>query len=278
MTTSVPPRIPGSANFSALSASLASIETLIGPVVGKLNSWKGVVKAATTAAVTLLGEQTIDAVVLVSGDYVLVKNQVDTTLNGIYVVDASNWYRRMDMNVGSNASGAIMYVAQGTANGGSTYQCTKLPGAGVVGTNTLTFAEYRVTAYPEGSDGAVQYNNNGTLAGDNSFITDGSGNVGMNTLILEGSGLSFLSNGIVSLPSTRIGTLTLVAGTATNSTTVVLSAQQYVMISRGTAGGTLGHLSVVINNIGTTGVASFTINSTSNTDTSTVNWFVVGLV
>lgn len=69
-----------------------------------------------------------------------------------------------------------------------------------------------------------------------------------------------------------IGTAGLVAGTATVTTT---SAQigQFILVTRNTPGGTLGELSApqasVVNGV------SFVINSSSNTDTSTVNWWII---
>lgn len=66
----------------------------------------------------------------------------------------------------------------------------------------------------------------------------------------------------------RMGTATLVGGTVAVSNTSV-TANTRVFLSRSTTGGTEGTLS-------TTQIAStsFTINSSSGTDTSTVNWML----
>ena len=61
-------------------------------------SVKAPVVAATTVNITLSGEQTIDGVVVTSGDRVLVKDQTDASENGIYVVSASTWTRATDWN------------------------------------------------------------------------------------------------------------------------------------------------------------------------------------
>jgi len=51
------------------------------------------VEVATTANITLANEQTIDGRACVSGDYVLVWKQTDTTENGVWQVrDAGDWY------------------------------------------------------------------------------------------------------------------------------------------------------------------------------------------
>lgn len=67
----------------------------------------------------------------------------------------------------------------------------------------------------------------------------------------------------------RMGTATLVAGTVTIANTSV-TANTRIFLSRTTTGGTAGHLS-------STRIAntSFTINSSSGTDTSTVDWLLV---
>jgi hypothetical protein len=68
----------------------------------------------------------------------------------------------------------------------------------------------------------------------------------------------------------RMGQATLVGGTITVSNTSV-TANTRIFVTRATAGGTLGHLSV-----GTvTPATSFVINSSSATDTSTVNWLLI---
>lgn len=67
----------------------------------------------------------------------------------------------------------------------------------------------------------------------------------------------------------RLGTATLVAGTVTVANTSV-TANTKVFLSRATTGGTVGHLSYTKIN-----ATSFTINSNSGTETSTVDWILV---
>lgn len=79
------------------------------------------VRAATTGNITLEDEQTVDDVVLVAGDRVLVKNQTDASENGIYeVVDGGAWVRAGDAdNTPNNEVNAGMYcfVEEGSTNG-----------------------------------------------------------------------------------------------------------------------------------------------------------------
>lgn len=66
-----------------------------------------------------------------------------------------------------------------------------------------------------------------------------------------------------------VGTGTFVAGTATINTTAV-TANSLIFIQVATAGGTQGHTSYT-----TVPGTSFTVNSTSATETSTFNWFII---
>lgn len=76
-------------------------------------------KAATTASITLSGEQTIDGVSCTTGDRVLVKDQSTGSQNGIYRVDTSTWQREPDWNgVNDVKQGTLVYVTQGTLNNG----------------------------------------------------------------------------------------------------------------------------------------------------------------
>lgn len=59
---------------------------------------KAPVIAATTADITLSGEQTIDGVAVVADDRVLVKNQTNAVENGIYDVTSTAWSRSKDFN------------------------------------------------------------------------------------------------------------------------------------------------------------------------------------
>lgn len=69
-----------------------------------------------------------------------------------------------------------------------------------------------------------------------------------------------------------IGTATLAAGTVTVNTTAV-TASSIIIVSCNTPGGTQGFLSAPVASI--VAGTSFTINSSSNTDTSTVNWWII---
>lgn len=71
--------------------------------------------AATTAPITLAGEQTIDGLACTTGMRVLVKDQVDLTDNGIYVVDTGAWALAQDADgVYDWVEGSLITVLNGT--------------------------------------------------------------------------------------------------------------------------------------------------------------------
>jgi hypothetical protein len=103
------------------------------------------VKAATTANVNLStgleAGDTIDNVVLVAGDRVLVKNQSTGSQNGVYVVQASGAaVRATDFDSsGEVTTGAVFVVSQGDVNERKAYELTTT-GTITVGSTPLEFS------------------------------------------------------------------------------------------------------------------------------------------
>ena len=112
---------------------------------------KASVVAATTANITLSGEQTIDGVSVVAGNRVLVKNQSTGSQNGIYVASASSWSRATDMAAASDARGAFTFVeAGGSVNAGRGYVVSS---GAVVGTDSLVWTQFNGGASYTAGDG-----------------------------------------------------------------------------------------------------------------------------
>ncbi len=110
-------------------------------------SWKEPVAVATTAAGTLATDfengDTIDGVVLVTGDRILIKDQASGVENGIYTVNASGAPSRADdMPIGSDAASDAVFVQEGTANADIGFTCTNDIATGVVGTDALVFVQF----------------------------------------------------------------------------------------------------------------------------------------
>jgi hypothetical protein len=100
--------------------------------------FKDSVAVATTANITLSGEQTIDGV-LTSANRVLVKDQTTGSQNGIYVSAAGAWSRADDADVDPDiTAGMLVYVENGTANGDQVFTCTN-NGTITIGTTALVF-------------------------------------------------------------------------------------------------------------------------------------------
>lgn len=75
-------------------------------------------RVATTAAITLSGLQTVDGIALVDADRVLVKNQSDTTQNGIYLARSGTWDRSLDFDGGRDiVNGSFTLVLNGVGAG-----------------------------------------------------------------------------------------------------------------------------------------------------------------
>src|SRR5690606_10709594 len=74
------------------------------------------VACATTGAITLSGEQTIDGVAT-SSSRVLVKDQGTSAENGIYLSSSGAWSRAFDCNTDDEFPGALTFVSDGTSNG-----------------------------------------------------------------------------------------------------------------------------------------------------------------
>ena len=96
-------------------------------------------RVATTANITLSGTQTIDAVAVVAGDRVLVKNQTTGSQNGIYVVAAGAWARATDFSTSVQANrGGLIFILAGTVGATTVWALTTT--AVTLGTTTLVFA------------------------------------------------------------------------------------------------------------------------------------------
>ena len=103
-------------------------------------STKAPVACATTANITLSGEQTIDGVTT-SSSRVLVKNQSTSSQNGIYVSASGAWTRSTDADTWTELVSAYTWVQQGTVNGDTGWVCTVDPG-GTIGVTAVTWVQF----------------------------------------------------------------------------------------------------------------------------------------
>lgn len=112
-------------------------------------AWKDHVRAASTVNVTLTAPgTTMDTVVLVSGDRVLLKNQTVTSANGIYVFNgpATTLTRSTDADVFTELESAVVTVDSevGATNGGTTWRQSEVNGT--IGVTPVTWVSFGSSA------------------------------------------------------------------------------------------------------------------------------------
>ncbi|KKL73155.1 hypothetical protein LCGC14_2077740 [marine sediment metagenome] len=101
---------------------------------------KAPVRVATTANITLSGEQTIDGVAGAADDRILVKNQTDGTENGIYDMKSGAWVRSLDFDGTRDVvSGTFVVVISGGTNASSAWRISTADPI-TIGTTSIAFA------------------------------------------------------------------------------------------------------------------------------------------
>ncbi len=118
---------------------------------------KASVRAATTANITLSNTQTIDGVVLVAGDRVLVKDQTTGSQNGIYaVVSGGAWTRATDADISAEVTpGMFTFVEEGTANADSGWVLSTNSTI-TLGTTALAFVQFSGAGQLTAGDGLTK--------------------------------------------------------------------------------------------------------------------------
>lgn len=101
---------------------------------------KAPVKAVTSANITLSGLQTVGGVALAADDRVLVKNQTDTTENGIYLASSSDWERAKDFDGNRDAVKGTLVITDGVSTALLFYRLTSADPV-VIGTSAITFVQ-----------------------------------------------------------------------------------------------------------------------------------------
>ena len=173
-------------------------------------------RVATTANITLSGEQTIDGVTTTT-DRVLVKNQTTGSQNGIYVSAAGAWARSTDADANVEVTaGLYTLITEGTVAGGQGFVLTTDDPI-TVGTTALSFSQFSGVGDLVGGTGITKSGNTISVDASQTQITDvGALDAGSIT-----SGFGAINNGSSTITTTgavATGALT-VTGTITGALT-----------------------------------------------------------
>lgn len=114
------------------------------------------VRVASTSNIILNGFQTIDGIDVEENNRILVKNQLDLSENGIYVVSSGNWKRSGDANDNTKlVPGSYCFVEEGIDNIGSGW-VLDAPKNLIIGTTGLSFFKFSDNGTPSSPNGDLE--------------------------------------------------------------------------------------------------------------------------
>lgn len=153
---------------------LSYLQSYVADAIGAANL-KDAVRVATTANGTLAtafaNGQTVDGVVLATGNRILIKNQSTGSENGIYVVQASGApVRASDADTAGDIADAVVYVSEGTVNADTGW---KLVTDNItLGSTSLVFTTLSISSLTSGNF-VVNETPSGTINSSNTAFTTG---------------------------------------------------------------------------------------------------------
>lgn len=181
------------------------------------------VRAATTTNITLSGANTVDTIVLATGNRVLVKNQTLPAQNGIYIVDtAGPWTRATDMDTWTEVPGAFIIVEEGSTLSDSGWVSTSNQG-GTLESSAITWSQFTSASDISASGGLQRIGNvvsivNAVTAGgpfnNVSFNAQGLITSASNTAYLTGNQTIVLSGDVSGSGANAITTSLSLTGVA----------------------------------------------------------------
>ena len=226
-------------------------------------SWKDSVRAASTVdgalATAYENGDTIDGVVLATGDRILLKNQTTVSENGIYTVNASGApTRAVDADDANELDGASVFVEEGTAAANTMWTQT---GDGGTFTTNSTWVQFAATVSL--TAGAGLLDTGGTwsvdLATDPALEFDAGGDAGkLRVKVLSTGGIERLSTGLAakldgtSIASGASGLKAAVATTANKNQTPTAGSGEFQTTGLTIAAtpATASYVRVMVNGIG----------------------------
>lgn len=151
--------------FNQFQNALAALNTMF--------SAKAPVRVASTATINIASPgATIDAIGLVAGNRVLLKDQSTPADNGIYVWNgaAVPMTRATDFDTWAEVSGMTIPVQEGSQNDNTIFLSTANPG-GTIGTTAITFSAVGVTSGLQNSNFVIDEVPSGLINGSNATYT-----------------------------------------------------------------------------------------------------------
>ena len=172
--------------------------------------WKVPVRVATTAngalATAFVNGQTIDGIVLATGNRILLKNQTAPVENGVYIVAAAGAPARAnDADNGTELSpGTTVSVTEGTANADKAFMIIS-DAAITIGTTSQTWGQFGAgQAYVAGNGLALAGNSFSVTPVASGGIAVAAGGVSVDTAIVARKLSSNIGNGaLTSIPVTH---------------------------------------------------------------------------
>lgn len=116
-----------------------------------------VAKLATTGNITLSGNQTIDGVLTVNNNIVIVKNQTTASENGLYYASSGAWSKYPYL-IGYESLPWLLYVTDGTVNGGRTFASSRTVAYTPFAVYTNVYTLVSMKLYPTLADATAETN------------------------------------------------------------------------------------------------------------------------
>ncbi len=107
----------------------------------------------STTNIILSGLQTIDSILLIDGDRVLLVNQSSAIENGAWVAHTGAWTRPTDFNIGDPAGTSSFLILEGMVDSGAIFVCST-PSA-IINTDPLSFSQFSLPQDPNGVNNGI---------------------------------------------------------------------------------------------------------------------------
>ena len=193
-------RVPTTPVNNNDAASKIYVDSLASGVDAK-NSVRVGTTVAGTLATSFAAGSTIDGIVLVAGDRILIKNQATASENGIYDVTAGTPTRSLDADTGAELNGgSFVFVEEGTTLADTGWVVTS-DGVITIGTSPINWVQFSAAGVISAGVGLSMV---GTVMNSNVGASTISVN-GTNNLIVNSSatgGQTLISAGVVGTEAT----------------------------------------------------------------------------